>query len=252
MTELEEKYRTCEKLGAEASAEIQAAARRVLEENKAILDENNRLRQLLKQRGLSEVDIDGWTSDRPESSQHPSAETVALESMMGKRKTCGPGCSTTSRTIDKKTAFEQKPVNAQSSTPASQSRLPVQPAIPQYQSPLSVASDSFTPTNSHFPQTQSYPPLISTEHTLQPMDYEQFNEGLLWQDHYTSPPGTGVAESSSCYVAADAIRTIKPDIGYELEHELGCGTGQECNVSNAQIYNIMDRYATNPMTRSGG
>ncbi|KAF2838760.1 hypothetical protein M501DRAFT_907401, partial [Patellaria atrata CBS 101060] len=44
LQELEWKYRNCEQLGVEASAEIQLAARRVLEENK-------RLRALLKQKG---------------------------------------------------------------------------------------------------------------------------------------------------------------------------------------------------------
>ncbi|KAK4574882.1 hypothetical protein LTR86_001724 [Recurvomyces mirabilis] len=252
LTELEEKYRTCEKVGAEASAEIQAAARKVLEENRAILEENHRLRLLLKQSGLSEADIDGWTSDRLETTQHPSAESVELQSMMGTRKPCGPGCSPTNRTVEKKTTTEQKSAGAQSLAPTSHSLLPVQPAIPPYQSPLSVSSDTFTPSSAHFSQTQSYPPLQSAEHTLQPMDYEHFDEALLWHDNFTSPAGTGIAESSSCFVAADAIRTIKPDLGFELEHELGCGVGQECDVPNAQIYGIMDRYTADPITRSVG
>ncbi|KAF1821778.1 uncharacterized protein K489DRAFT_299098, partial [Dissoconium aciculare CBS 342.82] len=46
LQDLEVRFRNCEQLGVEASAEIQAAARRVV-------DENKRLRMLLKQRGLS-------------------------------------------------------------------------------------------------------------------------------------------------------------------------------------------------------
>ncbi|KAF2083285.1 hypothetical protein K490DRAFT_18352, partial [Saccharata proteae CBS 121410] len=46
LQELETKYRNCEQKGVEASAEIQAAAKRVLEENR-------RLRALLRQQGLS-------------------------------------------------------------------------------------------------------------------------------------------------------------------------------------------------------
>ncbi|KAF1817137.1 hypothetical protein P152DRAFT_382253, partial [Eremomyces bilateralis CBS 781.70] len=46
LQELEEKYRHCEQMGVEASAEIQAAARKVL-------DENKKLRAILQQRGLS-------------------------------------------------------------------------------------------------------------------------------------------------------------------------------------------------------
>ncbi|KXL43590.1 hypothetical protein M433DRAFT_69513, partial [Acidomyces richmondensis BFW] len=46
LQELESKYRQCEQLGVEASAEIQAAAKKVVEENR-------RLRALLKQQGFS-------------------------------------------------------------------------------------------------------------------------------------------------------------------------------------------------------
>ncbi|KAF2459235.1 hypothetical protein BDY21DRAFT_275531, partial [Lineolata rhizophorae] len=46
LQELEGKFRNCQQLGVEASAEIQAAARKVLEENK-------RLRSLLRQKGLT-------------------------------------------------------------------------------------------------------------------------------------------------------------------------------------------------------
>ncbi|KAK5138895.1 hypothetical protein LTR04_004076, partial [Oleoguttula sp. CCFEE 6159] len=51
LQELENKYRHCEAVGVEASTEIQAAARRVLEENR-------RLRGLLRIKGVGENEIE--------------------------------------------------------------------------------------------------------------------------------------------------------------------------------------------------
>ncbi|KAF2432585.1 hypothetical protein EJ08DRAFT_585201, partial [Tothia fuscella] len=46
LQELETKYRQCEQIGVEASSEMQVAARKVLEENR-------KLRTLLKSKGMS-------------------------------------------------------------------------------------------------------------------------------------------------------------------------------------------------------
>ncbi|EMC91909.1 hypothetical protein BAUCODRAFT_40476, partial [Baudoinia panamericana UAMH 10762] len=53
LQELETRYRQCEQSGVEATAEVQAAARRVVEENK-------RLRYLLKQQGFTDAEIDAF------------------------------------------------------------------------------------------------------------------------------------------------------------------------------------------------
>jgi hypothetical protein len=48
---------------------------------------------------------------------------------------------------------------------------------------------------------------------------------------------------SSCQIAADTIRTFSPTAGYELEQELGCrAPGEDCNVPNSRIFNVIDRY----------
>ena len=65
----------------QASAEIQEAARRVVNENK-------RLRQLLKQQGISDAEIDGMATEFPESAQ-PTPTAAQLESMLKSRKHCG-------------------------------------------------------------------------------------------------------------------------------------------------------------------
>jgi len=75
-----------------------------------------------------------------------------------------------------------------------------------------------------------------------------YNEPFEWQNQFQTPTQVpDVSQTTSCYVAADAIRSIKPELGYELEHELGCGNGMECNVANTTIFNLMDRHM-NPGT----
>lgn len=95
LQELEAKFRTCEAAGAEASAEIQSAARRVL-------DENKRLRLLLKDRGLTDAEIDGTSPCKAQrvppdyiaygNPQFPSPESV-LEQKLATKKPCNDsGC----------------------------------------------------------------------------------------------------------------------------------------------------------------
>lgn len=78
LQELETKYWTCEQVGVGASAEIQAAARQVVNENK-------RLRALLMKYGISSREING------EGEETASSVVENLEAMMGKRRACGGG-----------------------------------------------------------------------------------------------------------------------------------------------------------------
>ncbi|KAF2772881.1 hypothetical protein EJ03DRAFT_348405 [Teratosphaeria nubilosa] len=80
LQELETRYRQCEQTGVEASAEIQAAARKVAEENR-------KLRALLMRQGMKDADIDemlGQDLDAPQPG-------MVLESMLGQKQYCGPG-----------------------------------------------------------------------------------------------------------------------------------------------------------------
>ena len=51
--------------------------------------------------------------------------------------------------------------------------------------------------------------------------------------------------SSSCIHAANIIRSMRSDVGNELEADLGChsGTAQDCLVDNSVVFNVMDKYA---------
>lgn len=73
LQELESKFRICERTGAEASSEIQSAARAVAEENK-------RLRLLLQQHGISDPEL---------GNVHQSSSAASLDHALSVRKPCG-------------------------------------------------------------------------------------------------------------------------------------------------------------------
>ncbi|KAK3617553.1 hypothetical protein LTR56_025208 [Elasticomyces elasticus] len=81
LNELEARVRRCRETEARASQELQMTARKVSEENQ-------RLRQLLQQQGLSDIEVEGY-STHPESLQYPGATTIALESKIEEWKLHG-------------------------------------------------------------------------------------------------------------------------------------------------------------------
>ena len=87
---IRDRYRTCEAVGVEASAEIQAAARRVLEENR-------RLRQLLRQQGFSDAQIDAASGNAglKDEEEEPAPPAQALRVMLQVKRACGTeeGCA---------------------------------------------------------------------------------------------------------------------------------------------------------------
>ncbi|OTA38067.1 hypothetical protein BTJ68_02145 [Hortaea werneckii EXF-2000] len=216
LQELETKYRTCEQVGVEASAEIQSAARRVL-------DENKRLRQLLKQQGLNDAEIDGMQDDKADQMQYPNAAS-ALEGMIGQRKACGSGdggCGSGNTTPPQERSAAQTTIIPKSEPMSAPPQLPHDYSI-DFNDTMG-AWDAGQYQNGHNQHTQD-------SHWTED---QQFQGMHLPQRE----------DSSSCFAAAGAIRTIKPDLGYELETELGCGDGADCVVPNARIFNMMDRYA---------
>ncbi|KAK3614027.1 hypothetical protein LTR56_026877 [Elasticomyces elasticus] len=62
-------------------------------------------------------------------------------------------------------------------------------------------------------------------------------------EKYVGPHVSSSTKTSSCYVAADAIRTIKADTEYDSEQESVCGHEKDYNVAKAQISNITDNYS---------
>lgn len=287
LQELETKYRTCEAVGVEASAEIQAAARRVL-------DENRRLRQLLKHHGISDVDIDAFSPSptSPDSSLNQDFSDMSdfpvpsntLDTLLATRRVCKPdsacgrddgstrqGCSsstTTPTTILPQPsqtpipfpptqplqrqwtinpAPQQSPLNRPSSTmsntPETNQQYSVQPTPPQ-------TNDSFPVYDPQTTAAYMYPMPM---HTIPQWDLAVAQQQpAVTQSHMYMPttstsiadPYPGESNSSSCFVAADAIRSFSVHAGPEVEQALGCRDGSECTVDNSVVFDLMDRYST--------
>jgi hypothetical protein len=166
LQELEEKYRECERAGVEASALVQAAARKVL-------DENRRLRALLKSRGVSDAEIDEVAlEEREPQVVSSSTTTIQLETTLNTRRPCCP-----------ETKFESTPLPEQSERQARQTPGLTASFVAdntQRLSPLCMSSSSsqsfrqrtISPAITHpspgYPQpTPTYlDPITSTNNTL--------------------------------------------------------------------------------------
>ncbi|KAF2790442.1 hypothetical protein K505DRAFT_364716 [Melanomma pulvis-pyrius CBS 109.77] len=243
LQELEAKLRSCEQQGIEASAEIQSAARKVLEENK-------KLRALLRERGVPEAEIVavmGGSNDKP--FEHISAAPT-LHNMLERKIACNVPSS-----IDSPPSMQS---NSATLAPRATAVPPI--TIPPHRSatlndspsPRSIVSSTGTPpafsVNPFFHSSMTQAIEVKPETHIPQYGY-QFEQPLnnSWNysndAHYTSDPNT-YYNTSSCVDAANIIRTMRSDIGLELENELGCHTpDQNCYVNNSVVFNIMDKYS---------
>jgi hypothetical protein len=246
LKELETRYRNCEQVGVSASTEIQAAA-------KGVVEENRRLRNLLKAYGVSDAEIDAASGNQG------SVAANTLEAMASTRQPCGPGdeCKPlvdSSQQLQPAAApfvpsqLDSQPATRQGSYAGSHSAV----STPQYlnQLPSPASNVEYTQASSalccppqqepmHFmPQNYGMPGGVHPTHMgghqnsaavpIAPRVHAQYND---------------YSGQSSCQIAADTIRTFSPTAGYELEQELGCrAPGEDCTVPNSRIFTVIDRY----------
>ncbi|KAB2570208.1 hypothetical protein BFW01_g6039 [Lasiodiplodia theobromae] len=250
LQELESKYRACEQMGVQASAEIQAAAKRVL-------DENRRLRALLQKMGVSDSEIDSFNDPNPNP-----ADT--LDAMLRNRRPCNPGsqsaCGSSRSGASSKSPASQAPT----STPLSTTSLeppalppPAQPSPRSHSSATSISSTFSTPPTAESPMVPIAPlPSFPTNTPPDPSSaygpsynayYAIPNLGnWTWPTLNDMPdtPTQHIPNSSSCLQAADIIRGMRSDVGPELEQEMGCNAeGQDCKVDNNVIFDLVDKYS---------
>ncbi|KXT13865.1 hypothetical protein AC579_6903 [Pseudocercospora musae] len=229
LQELETKWRRCEQVGIEASAEIQAAARKVV-------DENKRLRALLVRHGIS---------PDPEIN-HVSPASATLNSMLNSKRSCGGG---TGGCAPKQQQQQQQQRNSAStsSSPSSPS-----PWTQQQRSPITTSNNSNTwfqlPT-----LMPSFAPVASSAsvgsygatNSTSPANWSTLSDPAYY-DHYDLPP-TRQNDASSCRDVADAIRYIRPGVGGELESEMGCQDGNDCEIPTTRAFDLMDRFSSEDM-----
>ncbi|EKG13415.1 hypothetical protein MPH_09441 [Macrophomina phaseolina MS6] len=252
LQELESKYRTCQQLGVQASAEIQAAAKRVL-------DENRRLRALLRHKGVSDAEIDSFTDTDSPSASHSSD---ALETMLSTRRPCKPqsGCGTGSGCSSKSPAQQPPAAMPQLDTnPAPSVPTPLSQMSPQaYVSAVSMTSALNAPTASASPMsaeppvqhhlspavpaitTSAYDPTYATYYGAS-MHSSWAWPGAIDMSMISAPQAPN---TSSCVHAASIIREMRNDLGPELEQDLGCsGPDQDCKVDNNVVFELVDKYS---------
>ncbi|KAF1990868.1 hypothetical protein K402DRAFT_451156 [Aulographum hederae CBS 113979] len=260
LEELESKFRNCEQKGAEASAEIQVAARRVL-------DENRRLRSLLRLKGVSDAEVDDFNGcgNHDENQVPASAE---LNAMLGQRKPCrggGEGCGTASMDISL-AQRTPRPIESPYRTSA------VEPAVAASDQASSGGRES---TSGHAVTHGLLSGDSSSSESLHQIPYAvafeaesprittyrgSFGADIPYQSQYF--PGEVInvtrdyvaegpasnhhefATTSSCIHAASIIRSISTREGLEVEADLGCtAPGTDCKVNNSLVLSVMDRYS---------
>lgn len=237
LQELEAKIRNCEQMGVTASTEIQSAARKVL-------DENRKLRALLRERGVPETEIMAITGASDLTFDGPSPAPM-LASMLNTKKTCSgqtvcidsPCCDPSSVAADS--------TGAPIAVVAMQERTAGLSYDIQSTSPQSLPSSSIdTPP---FAQNFSHPQIglertLSMPDAMPPTNYLD-TSWTLPDEGNEMPEPTTYTNSTSCTYAADIIRNMREDVGAELEADLGCGKpGQDCMVNNTVVFTVMEKY----------
>jgi hypothetical protein len=257
LQELETKYRICEQIGAEASAEIQSAARRVL-------DENKKLRTLLKSRGMSDMEIDGFMGVKESLSQGDSKTSLPsehLKSLVSARKPCCPGnisCGP-STMFDSEDGALSPPLEKPLLQPL-QTTNPEPSVVPSPTLPNNLSTSSNTQPTPSAPEPILYTPTAYLALALEQPDtipnqasYQYIYPNQIdshWQpyDMQQEPQHTSTAPdfgNTSCVDAASIIRNMRIDIGPELESDLGCQQdGVECKVENSVVFDVMEKYTT--------
>ena len=242
MQELEAKLRTHEQMGIGASTEIQSAARKVLEENK-------RLRAMLRTRGVPEREI--------VAALEQASAVPTLMSMLERKRTNGrvsPVDSNMDIESESSSLVPQTPGNDQASGPLAvppQARVPHNSAEVYNPNPvvLSPATHSGL-ASAHFQPLVMAP--ISLKHDLGPNYAYAADQSPVdaWvyqpQSHYISDH-LPRSYSTSCVNAANIIHA-QTDIGPELEADLGCCSPyQDCRVANPVMFNVIEKYSNQPM-----
>ena len=260
--ELEAKWRVCEQLGVEASAEMQSAARKVL-------DENKRLRALLRQRGMADDEIDSFAvgaapstpcdslrgSPGPADLQSPApsarlAKMLATRQPISARRTNNlPVTSSPTESIE--LASVQMPRRVTTPMSIAPQLTPIIP-FAMSPSPQSMASSTVsTPTSMMSPELFSATPAPPSsdpgDFSHLPSSYP-FGPSSPFDNHwaaYQAPlSATSVPDMSyACADAASIIRGMRSDDGIDLNTDLSCGAlAADCKVDNMAVYGVMDKF----------
>lgn len=243
MQELEAKLRSHEQMGIGASTEIQSAARKVLEENK-------RLRAMLRTRGVPDREI---AAALEEASAVPT-----LMSMLERRRTNGrvsPVDSNVDAESESSSLIPQTPINdltsgtLAASPPAALPRNGIEVYNPNHV--MINPGTSSDLANAHF-HPIGMPPIFVGKHETRsnyayPTGQNNVDAWIFQSQSNYVPDALPPSYSTSCVNAANIIRA-QTDVGPELEADLGCRSPyQDCRVANPIVFNVMEKYSNQAM-----
>ncbi|KNG51598.1 hypothetical protein TW65_91084 [Stemphylium lycopersici] len=242
--ELEAKLRSYEQSGIEASSEIQNAARKVLEENR-------RLKAILRKRGVPEPEVVAALGGPPDCQYNHLSAVPRLSAMLERRVNMEKSSATSSPVASRK-----QDVSVSQHIP---SVLPTN-APPQRQaevsyddspSPQSMVSSTSTPPPSSYATTLYTTPMTppGTEVKLEDATYDYpynrpYNSSWTYPSDYSYPTDLASYYGRSSYVEANSvIQSMRSGSGSELGTDFGCRpSGQDFYASGAPACNTMNGF----------
>ncbi|KAI9883379.1 MAG: hypothetical protein M1823_004847 [Watsoniomyces obsoletus] len=217
LQELEGRWRRCEQAGAAASSELQQAARKVALENRA-------LRALLRERGMTDAEVDDYvrkTQDAPQVS--------SLEGLLATRKDCGNGCPS---------ELSQSPSVPVPDTPSEPSSRPLG------QAPAPAACPDCPPTTQSPTEAEVLPANIIP----QPVPNQVFGALSISEYPPSLAPSTSMV-SAEMEMPSMFAAPLPPPMSYALEQPTSaalagscCGPGIHCEPVDGTTFKLFDTY----------
>ncbi len=237
--ELQEKVQTCERLGVQASLEIQQAARTVLEENK-------RLRALLKSRDGGAPMTDQDSAGPHNSAGLLSSEAAYLQEKLDKHGSCSaekPGCAMSGKTQLPLPPL-RRPITA---LPRHAGKIP-KPVLPPSAKDVAMGPAPQLPKEGRSafappPHTNPEPPEV-----VPLLDSTPPEVALLEDDNGPDlrKELDPTNNTSSCAFAISIITNMRGDVDTnEVREALNCcgDNLNECKVDNSRLFAAVDQFA---------
>lgn len=259
LQELEGRWRRCEQAGAEASSELQAAARRVA-------DENKKLRALLRERGVRDDDVAAYlarASGGGEPAKADGAPASQLLDLLTARKDCGNGCADAAEADQKPTAWRPlwtDPPSALSQPPpppaleTSLAPPPPPPPPPRCDgaAPGCCAAPSLSPLSPH-PQMLYGPAYPQPDPNVALRDYSRSGYGSA---HTPGIAVTAAAFDTRTHPSALLAGEMMPHVDYTtitaaalVAPHPGCvASDPDGKLPHGTGFALTDQYATHSVT----
>ncbi|MCJ1473566.1 hypothetical protein MMC13_002217 [Lambiella insularis] len=231
--EVEERLRDFERLGVEASLELQSAARRVA-------DENTRLRSLLKLRGVTDLEINEHLQNGNVGSRSDGRIVDCMSN--------GLSAHVVNHWIGHGQSQIEVPAQHMSQgVVAMEHQYQVIPTYDGTLPPPRANTESSTRLSHSTSPRKSDNDENTTLSEHDDPDHVVMHDMTQSQDAYSHPwnksdSSCKADNATSCVLAATIIAGMRLDkTSEEVRAELGCALGVECEIDNVKIFGIMDR-----------